>query len=130
MNDAPNQEVVNDTAKLIMHRLIVRTLARNPSLLERAKAAHAKASERFSDRSFVQGWHNLLERPLPELRARLISRSQEMYRMRLSSPFIVADGVDFTDPAVRRRIWSAARRLADRSTREQRPSTRSRPTAA
>ncbi len=31
-----NQEMVNDTAKLIMHRLIARLLVRDPLLIDRA----------------------------------------------------------------------------------------------
>jgi hypothetical protein len=112
MTPEPNQEVVNDTAKLIMHRLIARALAREPWLVEQAKVSHAGTSRRFINRSFVQDWSNLLERPLPELRSQLISGSRDMNRLRLSSPFVTANGFDFTDPTLRRRIWAAARRLA------------------
>ncbi len=115
MNAVPNQEIVNDTAKLIMHRLIARALARNPPLVERAKASHAKASERFPGRSFVHDWNRLLILPLHELRYQLTSRDSAMGRLRLSSPFVVADGFDFTEPGIRRRIWAAARRLAARA---------------
>jgi hypothetical protein len=114
MNGAWNQEVVNDLAKLIMHRLIARTLARDPSLVERAKVSNARAAERLPNRSFVQEWRGLLAQPVSELRMRLVSRSEDMTRLRLSSPFVIADGVDFTDQIVRRRIWAAARRLAAR----------------
>ena len=37
MNAPLNQEIVNDTAKLIMHRLVARELARDPAVLNRAK---------------------------------------------------------------------------------------------
>jgi hypothetical protein len=39
-----------------------------------------------------------------------------MTRLRLSSPFVLADGIDFEDEALRRRIWRAAKRIALRST--------------
>lgn len=113
----PNQEAVNDTAKLIMHRLILRSLDRDPSLLERARTSHLRTSERFPEKAFVAAWFDVLRRPLPELRSLLVSRTPEMNRLRLSSPFIVADGMNFGDPALRRRIWAAARRLRTRSTR-------------
>jgi hypothetical protein len=108
----PNQEVVNDTAKLIIHRLIARVLAHDRSLLDRAKASHAKLSRRFPDRTFVNDWNRLLDRPIPELRSLLTSRSREMRRLRLSSPFVTAEGFDLTHPTLRQRIWAMARRLA------------------
>ncbi|WP_431269280.1 hypothetical protein [Dankookia sp. P2] len=37
MPSAVNKESVNDRAKLIMHRLIARRLARDPALVERAR---------------------------------------------------------------------------------------------
>jgi len=36
MNVAVNQEMVNDAAKLMMHRLVSRKVARDPSVVERA----------------------------------------------------------------------------------------------
>jgi hypothetical protein len=117
METTPNKETVNDLAKLIMHRLIARALARNPSLVGRAGHVHAQAAERFPNQSFIREWNELLGRPLPELRLQLTSRSPGMKRLRLSSPFGLVDELDFTDPTVRRRIWSAAKRLATRETR-------------
>jgi hypothetical protein len=110
-----NQEAVNDTAKLIMHRLISRALDRDPSLLEYARISHVRASGRFPEKAFVNAWFDVLRRPLPELRSLLVSRTPEMNRLRLSSPFVVGGGgVHFGDPALRRRIWAAARRLRTR----------------
>ena len=53
MNEQINKERVNDTAKLIMHRLIARELGRDLSLLDRARISQAKIAERFADRPFV-----------------------------------------------------------------------------
>jgi hypothetical protein len=36
-------------------------------------------------------------------------------RLRLSSPFVLAQGINFEDEALRRRIWRAAKRIAIRS---------------
>jgi hypothetical protein len=80
-----NQEIVNDTAKLIMHRLIARLLVRDPLLVDRAKASLAKTSVHFPDRTFVADWEELLRLPTRELRALLTSRNQDMRRLRLSS---------------------------------------------
>ena len=114
MKDAPNQEMVNDTAKLIMHRLIARRLARDPSLVERARVSHEKMAVRFLDRTFVQEWKRLLELSPNQLRNLLTSRHAEMKRLRLSSPFVIAEGIDFSDPNLRRRIRRAAKRIVAR----------------
>jgi hypothetical protein len=52
MRTPANRETVNDTAKLIMHRLIARELARDPTLVERlwmAARIRAKMAERPGD---------------------------------------------------------------------------------
>jgi hypothetical protein len=112
-----NQEIVNDTAKLIMHRLIARLLVRDPLLVDRAKVSLAKISVHFPDRSFVADWQELLSLPTWELRALLTSRNQDMKRLRLSSPFVTAEGVDFGDQTLRRRIRRAAKRIVARASR-------------
>src|SRR5260370_22918325 len=106
-----NQEMVNDGAKLIMQRLIARLLVRDPLLVDRAKVSLTKISIHFPDRSFVVGWEKLLRLPTSELRALLTSRNQDMKRLRLSSPFVTAEGVDFKDQTLRRRIRRAAKRI-------------------
>jgi hypothetical protein len=110
-----NQETVNDTAKLLMHRLIARSLARNPSLRNRAKSSLAQMARHFPDRTFVAEWEALLRLPVSKLRNVLTRRDQHMKRLRVSSPFVTAEGVNFTDAALRRRIGLAARRIASRS---------------
>jgi hypothetical protein len=115
MSSPLNREMVNDTAKLIMHRLIARELARDPTLVERARAQLGKMAVRFPDRSFVLDWEAVLRRPISEIAAVLIGRNQEARRLRLSSPFILADGIDFKNEALRRRIGRAAKRLAART---------------
>ncbi len=55
--------------------------------------------------SFVREWIELLKRPVPEIRHRLTSRDKDMTRLRLSSPFVLAEGLDFEEEALRRRIW-------------------------
>jgi hypothetical protein len=118
--DAPiNQETINDTAKLIMHRLIARSLACDPRLVDRAKVSLAKISARFPDRTFVADWEELLRLPPQRLRILLTSRDQNMTRLRLSSPFTTAEGVDFTDQALRRRIRRAAKRIVARGLRRE-----------
>jgi hypothetical protein len=110
-----NQEYVNDTAKLMMHRLIARAISRDPSLVEKAKVSLDRRLQHFEDYSFVREWSELLNHPLPEIRRLLVSRSERMTRLRLSSPFILAEGIDFGNTALRRRIWRAAKRVAQAS---------------
>jgi hypothetical protein len=64
----------------------------------------------------VNEWDDLLRLPPSNVRRRLTSRDEEMTRLRLSSPFVIADGIDFSDVALRRRIWQAAKRLTVKST--------------
>lgn len=110
-----NQERVNDTAKLMIHRLIARAINRDPSLVENAKISLDKSSEHFEGYSFLGEWSELLDLPRSEICRLLGSRSERMTRLRLSSPFIVAEGIDFTDTTLRRRIWRAAKRVAQSS---------------
>jgi hypothetical protein len=110
MSNQVNKERVNDTAKLIMHRLIARELGRDPSLVERAKDSLSRTSEHYEGYSFVLEWSELLEMSVPEVRLRLTSRDEDMTRLRLSSPFVLV--VDLKDEALRRRIWKAAKRIA------------------
>jgi hypothetical protein len=113
-----NQGVVSDTAKLIMHRLIARQIRRDPTLVERAKIAHTRQSNQYAGWLFVDEWNDLLDLPLSELTSKLISRDQEMVRLRNSSPFYLTEGVDFGDYRMRIRIRRAARRVAERGLTE------------
>ena len=115
MRNQINKECVNDVAKLIMHRLIARELGRDPSLVERAKHSLDRSSDRFGNHTFIRDWSELLGLPVSEIRCRLTCRDEQMTRLRLSSPFILAEGVDFEDEALRRRIWRAAKRIVVRS---------------
>jgi len=112
MSVAVNQETVNDTAKLIMHRLIARRLLRDPSLVVQARQSLAQMAIKFPDRSFVREWDVILRRSAKEIAKFLTDRGDEARRLRLSSPFVIAEGIDFTDEALRRRIWRAAKRIA------------------
>jgi hypothetical protein len=115
MSVEPNRERVNDIAKLMIHRLIARAIGRDPSLLDRAKVSLDRSSQHFEGYSFVREWSELLDLPPSDIRRLLASRSERMTRLRLSSPFILAEGIDFGNTALRRRIWRAAKRIAQRS---------------
>jgi len=116
MSAVVNEEVVNDTAKLAMHRLIARALARDPTVLATARGRWRRMADRHPDRSFVDEWGEVLSLPDAEIRALLVRRDERMTRLRLSSPFTLTSGsIDLTDVSVRRRIWKLARRVAIRS---------------
>jgi hypothetical protein len=99
-------------------------------LVEQAKVSLGKISVHFPDQSFVADWEELLRLPTRELRALLTSRNQRMKRLRLSSPFVTAEGVDFGDQALRRRIRRAAKRIAARASRGAGGHSQARPVAA
>ena len=107
-----NRGVVADTAKLMMHRLIARQIRRDPTLVEKAKVAHARQADQFAGWPFVHEWDELLSLPPAELASKLISRDREMVRLRNSSPFYLAEGIDFgittcaSASGVRRSGWS------------------------
>src|SRR5260221_3242355 len=113
-----NQGEVGDTAKLIMHRLIARHIRRDPMLVERAKIAHTKQADQYAGWPFVGEWNDLLDLPPSELTSKLISRDREMVRLRNSSPFYLAEGVDLGDYRTRIRVSRAARRAEERRLRE------------
>ena len=99
----------------LMHRLIGRMLRRDPSLVEKAKKAHARQADQFAGWPFVREWQELLALPPGELASKLISRDREMVRLRNTSPFYLAEGVDFGDYDAKVRLRRAARRVAKRA---------------
>ncbi len=114
MDARVNEGLVGDTAKLMMHRLVARTIRRDPSLVAAAKDAQAAQARRFEGAPFLAEWDALLALPAGELAGRLVSRDAEMTRLRITSPFYLAEGVDFAGYALRLRIRRAARRIARR----------------
>ncbi len=121
MSTEVNQGIVGDIAKLMMHRLIARQIRRDPTLVERAKIAHARQADQFAGWPFVREWDELLSLPPSELTSKLISRDREMVRLRNSSPFYLAEGVDLKDYGFRIRLQRAARRVVERGLGVHRP---------
>lgn len=116
MSSQINQERVNDRAKLIMHRMVARELARDPGLLARARNALRKRSVRMPERDFTSEWEKLLSSSIDELRRKLTSREEDMARLRLSSPFMMVTSLGLDDVPLRRRIWRLAKRGLERQT--------------
>jgi hypothetical protein len=109
---APNAERINDRAKLLYHRLVVRYLRHDPALIERTKGVVDAWSSAGIDRDYVGAWRALLKRPVQEICAALISRAAESQSLRLSSPFPFVDGLKIDDDRVRRRLWHVAKRAS------------------
>lgn len=97
---------VDHRAKLIMHRMIARRLDADAVAAARTWNAHVD-----DGRYCRQEWRDLLALPLDQLRRKLTERTEEMTRLRLSSPFPAT--CDFTDETLRRRIWRLAKRQQD-----------------
>jgi hypothetical protein len=55
-----NQEVVNDAAKLVMHRLIAQFIARDPVVDRWRPGVARRTLQAFSHRSFIAHWEDLL----------------------------------------------------------------------
>lgn len=100
-----NAESVNNRAKLIMHRLIARRLSTHPELVTQARERLQGSKESAPD--YVQDWQAVLDSEIVQLCRLLGERSELMYRLRLSSPFVGA--IDFRDPDLRRRLYRKAR---------------------
>jgi hypothetical protein len=97
--------MVNDRAKLIMHRLIAKKLKCDPAALAVARAR----LDRLGDDApkHVCEWKAILREDVGTVRNRLTERSLEMARLRLSSPLIGV--IPLEDLNLRRRIFQKAK---------------------
>jgi len=93
----------DDRFKLLMHRMIARRLDASAIAV-----ARARVDEIDDGRECRQEWRSLLGLPVDGLRRRITERSEEMTRLRLSSPLPIV--FDFTDEALRRRMWRLAKK--------------------
>ena len=100
-----NRESVNDRAKLILHRLVARSLRANPALLEDARTRLQSLAGPAPD--YVIQWARVLDRPTEDVANLIGSRSEHMTHLRVSSPFRLPEGFD--DEAWRRRVWKKAK---------------------
>ena len=105
LKPVPNRESVNDRAKLILHRLVARSLRANPALLEDARTRLRSLAGPAPD--YVMQWARLLDQPAEDVADLIGSRSEHMTHLRVSSPFRLPEGFD--DEAWRRRVWKKAK---------------------
>jgi len=104
-----HREIVNDRLKLMYHRLVVRRLAHDHSLIDDARKVVSQWQAKSDQKTFIGEWESLLSQP-PDRICRLISsRSQDATRLRLSSPFPHVERLKVGDEAIRRRMWRKAR---------------------
>ena len=107
MSVTVNAERINDRIKLIRHRLIARRLAVDPTLVDRAKLRVREALTSGQALECTYEWDRLLRQDISTVRRAIVSRSEEMDRLRLSSP--LAAVLPLADEATRRRFWKKAR---------------------
>lgn len=95
-----NAEAVNDRAKLIMHRLIARHLARSELSLDSLYKSFAGSPDAVE-------WQSILQKDRLSIRRLITRRGPELNRLRLTSPLMSV--LDLRDPDLRKRIWKKAR---------------------
>lgn len=95
-----------DARSLAMHVLAARHIARDPRLLERARATVERWAARYGTRApaALAEWQALLDRPWEEVLARATALSEEGARLRQSSPLATLLSED-----ERRRVYDAFR---------------------
>ena len=78
-----------DARSLAMHCKIAQKIARDPSLLDKAKANLERWSAKSEDPQpqYLREWRQILERPWPEIAELITSMSEDATRLRSSSPF-------------------------------------------
>ena len=78
-----------DARSLAMHCKITQKISRNPDLLEKARANLERWSAKSADPppQYLHEWHEILNRPWPEIAEIITSMSDDATRLRSSSPF-------------------------------------------
>lgn len=108
----PHAEIVNDTAKLIIARMISRELGKRPSLVDEAFERLEDMAERNGDTDYVQMWRELLRSDTRSIQRVLRGRDEVSTWLRLTTPFSAKSAnIPITDVQFRRRLWRDARRL-------------------
>ena len=97
---------VADARSLALHVLAARRIARDPRLLDRARATLARWADRYAGHApaALVEWQALLERPWEEIVASATALTEEGARLRQSSPLATLLAED-----ERRRVYDAFR---------------------
>ncbi|MCR9071838.1 MAG: hypothetical protein NXI18_08970 [Alphaproteobacteria bacterium] len=104
MSPPPNAETINDRAKLLTHRIIARQIATDPDLIDRARRVLSEWRSMGHQYAVFDEWDRLLNLDPVQLRRQITERSENMTRLRISSPLGIASGLFVNDEALRRRI--------------------------
>ena len=108
----PHAEIVNDTAKLIIARMISRELGKRSSLVDEAFERPEDMAERNGDTDYVQMWRELLRSDTRSIQRVLRGRDEVSTWLRLTTPFSAKGAnIPITDVQFLRRLWLDARRL-------------------
>lgn len=109
MPQPPNAETVNDRAKLLYHRIVARQIATDPDLIDRARQVISEWRSMGHQYDVFDEWDRLLNLDPAQLRRQITERSENMTRLRISSPLGIASGLFVNDEALRRRIRRKAK---------------------
>ena len=107
----PNAEMINDRAKLLIHRILARLIRQDASLIEGAKHRLAENPRYHPDDRAA--WKNVLDQDPDEIARQIMVRSEEWRRLRSMTPFMLP--ASYKDIDTRRRFW----RLAKKSYKDQ-----------
>ena len=108
----PHAEIVNDTAKLIIGRMISRELGKRTSLVDEAFERLEDMAERNGETDYVQMWRDLLRGDTRSIQRVLRGRDEVSTWLRLTMPFSAKSAsIPMNDVHFRRRVWRDARRL-------------------
>ena len=108
-----NRETQNDRAKLILHRMVARRLAREPELVAQARLVLDRWKQAAPDhgwQGWLEEWDKLLALPVERVRREIVRRTETADRLRISSPFALVPGLMPKDVGLRKRIWRIAKR--------------------
>ena len=72
---------------ILLHRAIAQRVSENPALLEVARANLRRWIGQQGERLYWTEWEKILEDPMEELLAFMVSPSERARRLRQSSPF-------------------------------------------
>ena len=100
-------EYINDRSKLLMHRLIARQIRLNPEIV---KIALDNLSVNDRSLTSTEEWIEILRQDPLTVSREISSRSERMYRLRLSSPFPFFPFLK--DPVIRRKIYKLSKKIS------------------
>lgn len=102
----PNAEMVNDRAKLLIHRILARLIRRDASLIKEAKRRLGENRRHHPDDRAA--WKKVLDQDPDDVARQIVVRSEEWRRLRSVTPLMLPE--PFKDIDTRRRFWRLAKK--------------------